>query len=86
MQQFSDIKIICTPKIGFGKSMMVTYLDPWIMSARSLVIFPDSTTPTQAASSFSVNSKSFALSSSLALKKLFIQFFCHHFSMGYFTV
>ena len=40
-----------------------------MMSARSFVIFPDSTVPTQAASSFSVNSKSFELSSNLALFK-----------------
>lgn len=44
-----------------------TYLDPWRISAKSLVIFPDSTTPIQAASSFSVKSKSVALSSSFAL-------------------
>lgn len=43
------------------------YLGPWIISARSLVIFPDSTTPIQAASSFSVKSKSLGLSSSFAL-------------------
>lgn len=43
------------------------YLDPWRISAKSLVIFPDSTTPIQAASSLSVKSKSVALSSNFAL-------------------
>jgi len=50
------------------------YLDPWISNARSLVILPDSTAPTQAASSFSVKSKSLALSSNLALDKRKIRF------------
>lgn len=43
------------------------YLDPWIISARSLVIFPDSTVPIHAASSFSVKSNSLALLSNFAL-------------------
>ena len=47
--------------------LKVTYFDPWIISARSLVIFPDSTAPIQAASSFSVKSKSLALLSNFAL-------------------
>ncbi|MFS7955295.1 hypothetical protein Hanom_Chr07g00640981 [Helianthus anomalus] len=37
------------------------------MSARSFVIFPDSTVPIHAASSFSVKSKSLALLSNFAL-------------------
>lgn len=48
-----------------------SYLGPWIIIARSLVIFPDSTTPTQAASSFSVNSNSLALLSNFALEHEF---------------
>lgn len=43
------------------------YLDPWMMSARSFVIFPDSTAPMHAASSFSVKSKSRSLLSNVAL-------------------
>ena len=47
--------------------LKVAYFDPWIISARSLVIFPDSTAPIQAASSFSVKSKSLASLSNFAL-------------------
>lgn len=43
------------------------HLDPWMMSARSLVIFPDSTAPMHAASSFSVKSKSLSFLSNVAL-------------------
>ena len=45
-----------------------TYLGPWIRIARSLVIFPDSTVSTHAASNFWVNSRNFSLLSSFALK------------------
>lgn len=43
------------------------HLDPWMMSARSFVIFPDSTAPIHAASSFSVKSKSLSFLSNVAL-------------------
>ena len=44
-----------------------TYLGPWIRIARSLVIFPDSTVSTHAASKFWVKSRNFSLLSSFAL-------------------
>lgn len=50
-----------------NKKRRNAYLEPWIRRARSLVILPDSTVPTHAASSFWVKSRSLALSSSLAL-------------------
>lgn len=40
-----------------------TYFGPWVKIARSFVIFPESTTDTQAVSNFSANSWSFAFPS-----------------------
>lgn len=58
---------MCTSLYHIYAKFSGTYWDPWDIRARSLVIFPDSTAPIQAASSFSVKSKSRSLPSSLAL-------------------
>jgi hypothetical protein len=47
----------------------LAYLGPWIRSARSFVIFPESTVSIHADSSFFVKSSSLSFLSSFALKK-----------------
>lgn len=49
------------------KNIIWHYFDPWMRIARSLVIFPDSTTPTQALSRASVKPSNLMLLSSFAL-------------------